>query len=94
MRKRSDPQLGTKVGRGQRALAQYLVDRSLSMSDVANALDVSPPTVFAWVWGHKSPRPEMRAAIAAWTNGAIPASLWETTEERKRREKMTGKRAA
>lgn len=64
------------------------------MNDAAAALGVSGPTVHAWAWGKKSPRPGKRDAIAAWTDGAIPAALWETEDEKRRREAMTGKRAA
>lgn len=62
------------------------------MKALGEQIGVSDATVFAWQWAQKSPTAEKRAEIERVTG--IPASAWETTEERKRREMLEGRPAA
>lgn len=62
------------------ALAAYLEGGAHSQSSLAKALDVSQPSVSAWLCGRARPEPHLREAIEIVTG--IPQSLWTTDEER------------
>lgn len=67
---------------GARLLRELLQTRGLTQSDAARAIGVSAPTIHDWVTSAKRPRAAHREAIEVWTAGAVPASAWETEEER------------
>lgn len=67
---RSSQPLGVRLNRMRR-------EAGLTLADVANALGVSKPTVWAWEKGKARPLPERLDAIAA-VLGAVPNSLAES----------------
>lgn len=74
-----------KVGSNEGAQKLNAFMRAFDHNQVttAQALKVSVPTVHDWLAGKKRPRSIHRAAIARWTNGAVPVDCWESAEERK-----------
>ena len=62
------------------ALAAYLGAGAHSQASLAKALNVSQPSVSAWLCGRARPEPHLREAIEI--VAGIPQSLWTTDEER------------
>lgn len=71
--KSASDQLGPRLNRLRR-------ERGLTLADVANALGVSKPTVWAWEKGKARPLPERIAAIAE-ALGVTPEDLRQTLGE-------------
>lgn len=65
-------------------LIEWLGGDGRSQAKIAKALDVSQPSVHAWVRGAYRPEQHYRQALEALTG--IPASDWELPEEREKRE--------
>lgn len=65
----------------RQALAAWLHDRRLSLAYLADTLNLSHTTVSRWISMSSRPTHDQRAKIEALT--AIPASDWDTEEERR-----------
>lgn len=75
---------------GQRLLIAWIkADPSRSQASVATAVGVTDPAVSAWVKGHSRPEPHLRLVIEVLAS--IPATAWETEEERRVREDKVAK---
>ena len=66
-------------------LKAWLQTHEKSQAWLARKLDISAPSVFAWLDGTSRPLPHLRDVIAALTG--IEARLWEFESERASRER-------
>ena len=71
-----------KATKGVALLKAFLKKNKLSQADASRALDVSGVVVCLWCSGKQRPRTEYRDALEIWTSGAVPASSWESAEDR------------
>ncbi len=66
---------------GALLLGEYLRRHELTQDAAAKHLGVKDPAVCDWVNGWKRPESHLRAAIATWTGGDVPADAWLRDDE-------------
>lgn len=71
----NDPLSGSSRFRG------FLEDNGISLSQAAEALQVTVPSVIQWRDGRFAPRHNSRLCIERWTNGEVPAGSWKRPGE-------------
>lgn len=67
---------------GRQLLQKFIEELDFTALDAARAIGVSNATMSEWLNGHGRPRHPLRGAIERWSRGKVPASAWETREER------------
>jgi GIY-YIG catalytic domain len=72
---------GVAISAGLKALIAFLDENDLRQKDLAEGVGVSDGAVHFWFQG-QSPNWRQRLRIERFTDGVVPASLWETDEER------------
>jgi hypothetical protein len=63
------------------ALEAFLKAHKISLRVASEALNVTHPTVIAWLQGTAKPDSTHRKLIAVWTSDAVPEMAWMTAEE-------------
>ncbi|HEY8944774.1 MAG TPA: helix-turn-helix transcriptional regulator [Polyangiaceae bacterium] len=67
----------------QAALREFLEARKgvLTQKSAAQQLGISPVALTYYLQGVSRPKSDLRERIERWSEGAVPASAWLTTEE-------------
>ncbi|MEZ4395063.1 MAG: hypothetical protein R3A48_28630 [Polyangiales bacterium] len=65
------------LNRGPVLLRTFLAMTRQPQAAAARAANVSDVTAHHWLKGRISPTAPHRAALAEWTNGAVPAEAWD-----------------
>jgi hypothetical protein len=71
-----------RVTPGARALFGVMNRRALAIAEVAAEFRVASPTVCNWLRPGYAPAPPMRPKLEQWSEGAIPAAIWEAAAHR------------
>lgn len=75
--------MDTTLPSGHLLFREFVESTGLSQRAVGELLgEVSSTSVFGWMHGKFRPKDAMRQRIERWTSGAVPASSWDTVEER------------
>lgn len=74
-------------------LRAWLAEHGLTQPQLAEALEVSTPTVWSWMQGRGRPICDLQTAISIATGGRVPQEAWSDSKESRRLAKRLQKLA-